>query len=145
MLSLIQAFSGFMLTIGAALDISAPIQFRADEAKTRVRQCLAHIRRVGTVQAFADFDEAGSQDDQHHSYCLFVYDLSNQSLIYGSLQRHAPEGTVDDSGPEQLNLQAMLVLVQSQGCGWLEPRRSGETPTYVEMMDQYFIGCSALH
>ncbi len=150
MARLFQVFLFFMLTVGAAIDTGAQERASPEQAKAMVKRGIAHLLQVGKEKALADFANPANKDFHDRDLYLFVYDLQGLNLAHGANPKMQGKNLIDMKAGDRFIIREMIDLVKRNGSGWidyqwpnpvtkaLEPKSS-----YVELHDNYLIGCGA--
>jgi cytochrome c len=131
---------GFAALMLAILVIATPAgAHTADEAQSLAERAVAHIDRVGRVQAFADFSRAdgGYVDGELYIFCqdasgIVVAHGGNPKLVGQDMSGvRGPDGRLANVEINQLGL--------TKGSGWLEFRWPNPATKRIELKAAYVL------
>ncbi|MBC3861673.1 cache domain-containing protein [Undibacterium jejuense] len=119
-----------------------------DEAVAMVKRGLSYIKENGKEKAFVEFANKSNKDFHDRDLYLFAYDLNGVNLSHGNNPKMNGKNMIDLKVGDKFVVKEMLAVVKSAGKGWVEYQwpnpvtKMLETKsTYVEKVDDYFIGC----
>jgi cytochrome c len=108
--------------IAAVVAIAAPAQERGTpaEAKQMVEEGLAHVKAVGPVKAFEDFNAPGGKWHKKDIY-LFCYNFTGTCMCQGAINAQVGKEMINfRTADGQLFVQNLIALSKTKGSGWIE-------------------------
>jgi cytochrome c len=130
----------FIALIAGFLMGSTAAQARsAAEAQALIERGVAHIRAVGSLQAFADFDrpDGGFIDGELYVFCL---DAGGVTVANGGNPHIVGHNTSDVHGADGRRMTMEIIrLGLSQGSGWLEYRWPNPATKRIELKAVYVL------
>ncbi|MFI5090662.1 MAG: cache domain-containing protein [Terriglobales bacterium] len=112
----------FAVSFVIAVAVVARAQERGTpaEAKQMVEDALAHIKQVGTSQAFEDFSTPGGKWHKKDIY-LFCYDLQGTCTCQGANRPMIGKNLLDfKSAAGQPFVRNIVDIAKTKGSGWIE-------------------------
>ncbi len=110
----------FALAAFMSLGASAQEHGTREEAKAMTEQAAAHIKKVGTEQAFKDFSTDKANWTKKDLY-VFVIDMKGQIMAHGVNDKLIGKNLIemkDQNG--KLFTKEMVELARTKGSGWVE-------------------------
>ncbi|MFZ6772179.1 cache domain-containing protein [Undibacterium sp. SXout7W] len=133
-----------------------PFGFAADDrgtteqATAMVKKGIAYIKEHGKEKAFAEFANISNKDFHDRDLYLFVYDLNGVNLSHGNNPKMNGKNLIDLKVGDKFVVKDMIALASTKGKGWVDYQWPNpvtkvlETKsTYLEKVDNYFVGCGA--
>ncbi|MBI3283656.1 MAG: cache domain-containing protein [Burkholderiales bacterium] len=151
-----KTFSKFLLSFLLGLGLLVPA-FAADErgtteqAMAMVKKGIAYIKEHGKEKAFAEFSNTANKDFHDRDLYLFVYDMSGNNMTHGNNPKMVGKNMMDLKDSDgKLIVKSMIDVVNSKGKGWVDYKWPNPMTkalemksSYVEKLDNYFVGCGA--
>jgi len=120
----------------------------ADEAKALVEKGTAHIKTVGKEKAFTEFTDTKGKFVDRDLY-IFVLDMNGLTLAHGGSPKLVGKdmiGLKDADG--EYFIKKMVDLAKAKGSGWVDykwgnpvSKKIEPKSTYIQKLDNYFLGC----
>jgi len=121
-----------------------------DEAIAMVKKGLAFIKENGREKAFTEFANKANKDFHDRDLYLFAYDLKGVNLSHGNNPKMYGKNMIDLKVGDVFVVKEMVALANSKGKGWVEykwpnpvTKELEPKSTYIEKIDDYFVGCGA--
>ena len=142
----------FCLSVPGFLLI-APVKAGGDratpnEAIAMVKKGLAYIKENGKEKAFSEFANRTNQDFHDRDLYLFVYDLNGVNLSHGNNPKMIGKSLIDLKVGDKYVVKEMIAVALSKGKGWVDYQWPNPVTkdlemksSYVEKIDDYFVGC----
>ncbi|CAN7559798.1 cache domain-containing protein [Pseudoduganella sp. LjRoot289] len=140
-------------TAACALALHAPawaVEDRgtAAEATAMCRRAADYMKANGAKKAYAAFNDAAGQFKDRDLY-VFVFDFSGKVLAHGANPKLIDKNLLElKDADDKYFVKTMVDVAQSKGKGWVDykwpnPVNKAIEPksTYVEKIDDVFIGC----
>ncbi len=120
----------------------------ADEAKTLVGKGVAFIKANGKDKAFAEFTNSKGKFIDRDLY-IFVVDLKGITLAHGGNEKLVGKelsGLKDADG--RFFIKEFIEVAKTKGSGWVDykwvnpvTKKIEGKSTYIQKVDDYFLGC----
>jgi cytochrome c len=120
----------------------------ADEAKSLVKKGVDYIGSDGKAKAFAEFSNQKGKFIDRDLY-IFAVDFEGITLAHGgnaSLVGKSLKGLKDADGV--YFIQKFIELAKAKGSGWVDykwvnpvSKKIEAKSTYIQKVDNYFLGC----
>ena len=112
------------ITIAAILVVGTAIAQEArgtnNDAKQMVEQAIAHIKDVGTTQAFEDFSTPGGKWHNKDIY-LFCYKMDGTNLCHGANKALIGKNLIDlKTADGQFLIKNLADIAKTKGSGWID-------------------------
>lgn len=120
----------------------------AEEATALVRRAADYVKAHGAKKAYAAFNDQAGQFKDRDLY-VFVIDFSGKVLAHGANPKLIDKDLLNlKDADDKLFIRTMIDVAKTKGKGWVDykwpnPVSKAIEPksTYVEKMDDVFIGC----
>ncbi|MBC3886059.1 cache domain-containing protein [Undibacterium griseum] len=144
-----------VLIFGLCAGLAAPAMAAEDrgtteQAQAMVKKGIAYIKEVGKEKAFAEFTNMSNKDFHDRDLYLFAYDMNGVNLSHGNNPKMNGKNLIDLKVGDKFVVKEMIAMANSKGKGWIEYQWPNpvtkvlETKsTYIEKLDNYFVGCGA--
>ena len=130
----------FIAAMVVSVCANAQERATADEAMSFVKKAVAHLKKHGKEQAFADF--ANTQNKQFHDRDLyiFVYDLKGVCVAHGNNPKMVGKdlSQMKDANGKTI-IQDFIELVNTKGSGWVEYSWPNPVTKNVELKSSYIV------
>lgn len=121
-----------------------------EEAKAMVKKGIAFIKENGKEKAFAEFANLSNKEFHDRDLYLFAYDMNGMNLSHGNNPKMNGKNLINLKVGDKFVVQDMIAVAKSKGSGWVDYQwpnpvtKALETKsTYLEKVDNYFVGCGA--
>lgn len=121
-----------------------------EEAKAMVKKGIAFIKENGKEKAFAEFANMSNKEFHDRDLYLFAYDMNGMNLSHGNNPKMNGKNLINLKVGDKFVVQDMIAVAKSKGSGWVDYQwpnpmtKALETKsTYLEKVDNYFVGCGA--
>lgn len=120
----------------------------AEEATALVRRAADYLKANGPKKAYAAFNDQAGQFKDRDLY-VFVIDFSGKVLAHGANPKLIDKDLLNlKDADDKLFIRTMIDVAKTKGQGWVDykwpnPVSKAIEPksTYVEKLDDVFIGC----
>jgi cytochrome c len=120
----------------------------ADEAKSLIEKATAYVKANGKEKAFAEFtNRQGSFVDR--DLYIFAVDFKGLTIAHGGNAKLVGKDMLELKDADgNLFIKSFIETAQTKGSGWVDykwvnPQTSKieNKSTYVQKIDDYFLGC----
>lgn len=146
-------FSKFLMSCVLSLSF-LPAAFAADDRGTKdqaiamVKKGIAAIKAQGKEKAFAEFANTANADYHDRDLYLIVYDLNGINLSHGNNPKMMGKNLIELKAGDKFVVKEMIAVIKTKGSGWVDYQWPNPVTkvlenksTYVEKVDDYFVGC----
>ena len=120
----------------------------ADQAIAMVKKGIAAIKAQGKEKAFAEFSNPANKDFHDRDLYLIAYDMNAVNLAHGNNPRMVGKNLMELKAGNVYVGKEMVAIIKSKGSGWVDyqwpnpvTKALENKSTYVEKVDDFFIGC----
>lgn len=128
--------------------IAADDRGNADQAIAMVKKAIAAIKSQGKEKAFAEFANTSNKDFHDRDLYIIVYDLNGINLSHGNNPKMMGKNLIELKAGDKFVVKDMIAVVKGKGSGWVDYQWPNpmtkvleNKSTYVEKVDDYFVGC----
>ena len=146
-------FSKFLMSCVLSISL-LPAAFAADDRGTKdqaiamVKKGIAAIKSQGKEKAFAEFANTANVDYHDRDLYLIVYDLNGVNLSHGNNPKMMGKNLIELKAGDKFVVKDMIAVIKTKGSGWVDYQWPNPVTkvlenksTYVEKVDDYFVGC----
>jgi cytochrome c len=120
----------------------------ADEAKTLMDKAVAYVKANGKEKAFAEFTNQKGKFIDRDLY-IFAVDFKGLTLAHGGNEKLVGKDMYGlKDADDKLFIQKFIEVAKTKGSGWVDYKWSNpltkkieNKSTYVQRIDDYFLGC----
>ena len=120
----------------------------ANEAKTMVEKAAALIKSDGKDKAFAEFTNKKGKFIDRDLY-IFVVDFSGLTLAHGGNEKLVGKDMSELKDADgKFFIKEFIELAKTKGTGWVDYKWANPVTnkiepksTYIQKVDNYFLGC----
>lgn len=143
------ALCAMALALGAHWPARAQDLGTRDEAKAMVEAALAHLRKVGPDQSFADFTDKANAAWHKKDLYVFVYDMQGVNRAHGANDKLVGKNLLALKDPNGKLLIQELRATAQKGGGWVDyewphpqTKKTESKASYVRMAEGFdgFVG-----
>ncbi|MBR7778154.1 cache domain-containing protein [Undibacterium rugosum] len=141
-----------VLVLGLGLMAFGSVQAQdrgsSDDAIAMVKKGIAYIKEVGKEKAFAEFANPANKSFHDRDLYLFVYDQNGINLSHGVNPKMQGKNLLEMRAGDKFIIKEMIELTNAKGKGWVDyqwpnpvSKALEAKSSYVEKVDNYFVGC----
>lgn len=141
---------GLLVTGFMSPGMAAEERGTTEQAMAMVKKGISYIKEHGKEKAFAEFANTANKDFHDRDLYLFAYDLNGVNLSHGNNPKMNGKNLIDLKVGDRFVVKDMIAVVNSKGKGWIDYQWPNPVTkvlemksTYVEKVDNYFVGCGA--
>ncbi|MCU6433546.1 cache domain-containing protein [Undibacterium sp. Jales W-56] len=119
-----------------------------DQAIAMVKKAIATIKSQGKDKAFAEFANTSNKEFHDRDLYIIVYDLNGLNLSHGNNPKMMGKNLIDLKAGDKFVIREMIAIIKTKGSGWVDYQWPNpmtkvleNKSTYVEKVDDYFVGC----
>jgi signal transduction histidine kinase len=120
----------------------------ANEAKGLVEKAAAYVKAEGKEKAFAEFSNPSGKFVDRDLY-IFTVDFNGLTLAHGGNAKLVGKNMLELKDADgEFFIKKFIELAKTKGTGWVDykwvnpvTKKIEPKSTYIQKMDEYFLGC----